>query len=173
MKIRIQHLPLLLWTITFLSCTAEKEEIDRVALVSRHNVVLHQPDTLGSLSVGNGEFAFTVDVTGLQTFYKDYENGIPLGTQSQWGWHSIPQNEKYTLDDVAELYESCDGTSAPYAVQHSEGRAGEATKALRTNPHRLHLGMIGLILQKENGDEVKLHELTKVHQQLDLWTGAH
>ena len=155
-------------------CRSKKqnsEGIDRFALVSRHKVVLTQPDTLGSLSVGNGEFAFTVDVTGLQTFYKEYENGISLGTQSQWAWHSIPPKEKYSVKDVAKLYESCDGTEAPYTVQHKEGRAGDATNALRANPHRLHMGMIGLILQKQNGEEVKLSELTKIHQQLDLWTG--
>lgn len=150
---------------------SQQTPIDRFALVTRHNVVIQQPDTMGSLSVGNGEFAFTVDVTGLQTFYKAYENGIPLGTQSQWGWHSIPQKEKYKLTDVAEWYESCDGTKAPYPVQHAEGKAGDATKALRINPHRLHLGLIGLILQKENGDEIKLSELMNIHQELDLWTG--
>ncbi len=42
-------------------------KIDRKAVVSRHNVILNEPDTLASLSVGNGEFAYTVDVSGLQT----------------------------------------------------------------------------------------------------------
>ncbi len=145
--------------------------IDRKALVTRHNITLNKVDTLGSLSVGNGEFAFTVDASGLQTFYKEYDNGISLGTQSQWGWHSIPANQNYTIDDVARLYESYDSTKAPYAVQQSEGKAGEATKVLRANPHRLHLGLIGLVLLKENGEEVKLTDLTNINQQLDLWTG--
>src|SRR6187431_1808073 len=157
-----------------LGCTnnpSSNSPIDRFALVTRNNVVLTAVDTLGSLSVGNGEFAFTVDASGLQTFYKEYENGISLGTQSQWGWHSIPSAENYTIDDVAKLYESCDSSKAPYAVQQSEGRAGAATKVLRANPHRLHLGLIGLVLRKENGEEVKLTDLKNIHQQLDLWTG--
>ena len=33
------------------------------------------------------------------------------------------------------------------------------------------MGIVGLILQKENGEEVKLSELTALHQELDLWTG--
>src|SRR5687767_11048494 len=101
MKINCRTLFLLYIGASFWRCTTENhppETIDRFALVSRHNVVLQQPDTLGSLSVGNGEFAFTVDVTGLQTFPEEYENGIPLGTQTQWGWHSIPGQEKYTLN---------------------------------------------------------------------------
>ena len=38
--------------------------IDRHALVTRHNVELTRFDPESPLSVGNGEFAFTVDVTG-------------------------------------------------------------------------------------------------------------
>ena len=44
------------------------EPIDRFALVSRHDPILQKIDPLSPLSVGNGEFAFTCDVTGLQTF---------------------------------------------------------------------------------------------------------
>lgn len=145
--------------------------IDRHALVNRNNVHLTNADTLGSLSVGNGEFAFTVDVSGLQTFYKEYENGVSLGTQAQWAWHSIPSNEEYTLNDVAEEYPSCNDKHVPYAIQRSEGRAGEATNWLRANPHRLHLGLIGLFFLKENGDSVKLTDLQNIDQKLDLWKG--
>ena len=53
--------------------------IDRQALVARHNVVLHQPDPLTPLSVGNGEFAFTADITGLQTFPEYHQQGMSLG----------------------------------------------------------------------------------------------
>ncbi len=147
------------------------KRIDRFALVTRHNVVLTRPDTLGALSVGNGEFAFTVDVSGLQTFPEEYEDGIPLGTQSQWAWHKIPGEENFSLNDVAEVFESCDGTKSPYAVQQADGRGKMATDALRSNPHRLHLGMVGLILLKENGEEVELDDLEDLRQELDLWTG--
>ena len=41
--------------------------IDRHALVTRHNVTINKPDPLATLSLGNGEFAFTADITGLQT----------------------------------------------------------------------------------------------------------
>lgn len=168
---------LLVATLLFsFACSDSKKEtpaptpIDRFALVSRHAVTLHRPDTLGSLSVGNGEFAFTVDASGLQTFVKEYENGIPVSTQSQWAWHSLP-HAPYSLNDVAKEYTSCDSTKARYAVQHSEGRAGEATRILRANPHRLQLGLIGLVLLKENGEEVKLADLSDLDQRLDLWTG--
>src|SRR4051812_34554298 len=57
--------------------------IDRHALVSRHNVVLTAYNGERPLQVGNGEFAFGMDITGLQTF-------APFNTMSQWGWHSAP-----------------------------------------------------------------------------------
>lgn len=47
------------------SITAAAEpRIDRWSVVSRHNPVLHIIDPRAPLSAGNGEFAFTVDVTG-------------------------------------------------------------------------------------------------------------
>ena len=49
------------------------DPIDRLALVRRHNPVIRKADALEPLSVGNGAFAFSVDVTGLQTFPDFYE----------------------------------------------------------------------------------------------------
>ncbi len=63
--------------------------IDRRVLVRRHNPVLRALDARSPLSVGNGEFAFTADITGLQSFPEPYASGTPLCTQAQWGWHSF------------------------------------------------------------------------------------
>ena len=59
--------------------------IDRRSLVRRHNPTLAALDPRSPLSVGNGEFAFTADITGLQSLPQPYESGIPLSTLSQWG----------------------------------------------------------------------------------------
>ena len=61
------------------------ETIDRKALVGRNNPVVQSVDTLASLSVGNGGFAVTVDVTGMQTFPEYYRGGVPLGTHERLG----------------------------------------------------------------------------------------
>ena len=72
-------------SIFIFSCAASnKSDINRFDLVNRNNPKLTAVDTLGSLSVGNGEFAYTVDITGMQTFPVEYSKGMPLGTQSQW-----------------------------------------------------------------------------------------
>src|SRR5499427_3472099 len=73
-----------------------QDAIDRASLVARHCPVLRDFDPQNPLSVGNGEFAFTADVTGLQTFSDAFTNTTPLGTLSQWGWHSFPNPEGWT-----------------------------------------------------------------------------
>lgn len=84
---------MLRWTFAFLfsfsSLYLFAQKINRKALVQRHNVVVTKADSLSSLTVGNGKFAFTVDVTGLQSFPLNYQKGVPLGTESEWGWHSF------------------------------------------------------------------------------------
>ncbi|MCB0562959.1 MAG: hypothetical protein KDD01_01135 [Phaeodactylibacter sp.] len=171
----IKYLLIATFSFSLFGCGGSQQgpaAIDRQALVSRHKVILTQPDSLGALSVGNGEFAFTVDVSGLQSFPDYYENGISLGTQSQWGWHSAPNEGNYVTADVLEEFETCNDKKIPVAVQHRDGRKGAATHWLRANPHRLHLGLIGLELLLENGEEATIEDIQNIHQELDLWTGT-
>ncbi|RPJ57014.1 MAG: glycoside hydrolase family 65 [Acidobacteria bacterium] len=143
--------------------------MDRRQLVRRHNPVLTGIDPLGPLSVGNGQIAFTADITGLQTFTAPYETGIPLCTQSQWGWHSFPPLQGKTEQDlVLEEYQT-----AARRVHYMTRREGqdELFNWLRENPHRLHLGRIGLRMRHRDGSPVEPQDLTAAHQTLDLWTG--
>jgi len=145
--------------------------IDRRALVVRHNVTLHAADPLTPLSVGNGEFAFTTDITGLQTFPEFHESGMPLGTHAQWGWHSLPNPENYQLEDALEDY-VVNGRKVPYATGRGELEPySPAASWLRANPHRLHLGQIGLRLARADGAPAEVGDLEHPHQTLDLWTG--
>jgi hypothetical protein len=94
-------------------------KIDRYALVHRHDVINNHFDSLSSLSVGNGRFAFTVDVTGLQSFPDAYAKGVPLGTESEWGWHSFINTNHYTFDETLKNY-FLHGRNIPYSVQIKE-----------------------------------------------------
>ena len=71
--------------------TSSLPPIDRRALVTRHDVVIDKPDPLTPLSVGNGEFAFTADITGLQTFPHAYREGMPLGTPCSKDPGAVPR----------------------------------------------------------------------------------
>ena len=112
-----------------ISCQKGPNKIDRRSLVSRHNPSLTKVDTLSSFTVGNGEFAFTADVTGLQTFFNEYENGIPLGTQSHWGWHSYPNPNNYKLEESFQEY---DTYGRP--VNYASNQRNPAAQWLRANP---------------------------------------
>jgi hypothetical protein len=142
------------------------QKINRQELVERHNVSLHQPDTLAALTLGNGNFAFTVDVTGLQTFPEEYSKGIPLGTQSTWGWHSFPDIDGYKIEETYQNY-NFHGRDIPYAVQGQS----PAVDWFRQNPHRMQLGNIGFLILKKNGEQATLADIQQVDQVLDLWNG--
>lgn len=155
--------------VTLFGCNA----IDRFALVNRHHVVITDIDPLNSLTVGNGEFAYTADITGMQTFPSDYEKGISPGTFSQWGWHSFPNPQGYSSADVVKNYK-VGNDSVPYLFQFSmtDGeRRFNASEWLRENPHRLHLGLVGLLLMNTDSSEISITDIVNPSQELNLWTG--
>jgi len=157
--------------LSLLNGPVHSQPIDRQSLVNRHHIQVDRFDTLASLSVGNGEFAFTVDATGLQTFPEYYERGIPLGTQSQWGWHSFPNTNGYHLEEALKEYDF-HGRKILYAAQvRTPERNKEAADFLRINPHRLHLGMVGLELLKPDGSKIDRKDISNIRQELDLWKG--
>jgi len=153
---------------------ADNAPIDRHALVTRHNVVLTAADVHSPLSVGNGEFAFTADVTGLQTFEGDYNAGIPLSTMAQWGFHSMPNPQGYSLEKFPLTTNDTSGRPVGY-LYYENGKSPPEWRAaadyLYANPSRLDLGRLALVLKSGDGHEVRLGDLKDIHQELDLWTG--
>ena len=149
---------------------AGAESIDRHAVVSRHNIEVHSLDPMGAMAVGNGEFAFNFDVTGLQSFPEYYEKTMPIGILSTWGWHSFPNPEGFTLDkftmttipkyDRVFVYPTANTTSPPPDAAY-----------LRGNPHRFGLGRIGLAMTHPDGTKVAITELKNIVEKIDLWTG--
>ena len=118
--------------------------------MQRHNPRLGGPDPVGVLSVGNGEFAFTTDITGLQTFLRDGA-AIPLGTMSQWAWHTEPLPAGLHRESFRWLDLDTYGRKVPYPYFGDTffglprlGHEGspehrEVGRWLYENPHRVHL----------------------------------
>jgi len=128
-----------------------QQKINREAVVRRHTVHINKIDSLSSLSVGNGNFAFTVDATGMQSFPDAYAKGVPLGTQSVWGWHSFPNTENLVVEQAQKTYE-LEGRKISYTVQPKEPElAKKAVEYFRVNQHRLQLGNIGMEIKKKDG----------------------
>ncbi|TDD95704.1 hypothetical protein [Flavobacterium cellulosilyticum] len=148
-----------------------QSKIDRKVLVTRHNVKITAIDTLASLSVGNGAFAFTVDATGLQSFPEKYQNGVPLGTESEWGWDSYPNTNNYKFSETLKDYHQY-GRTITYSVQEKASpRKNEAVNWFRQNPHLLQLGNLGFEITKKDGSLAKAEDIETINQTLNLWTG--
>jgi hypothetical protein len=138
---------------------AQSAGLDRRAIVSRHNPVLRAFDPRSPLSVGNGEFCFTADCTGLQTLPRLYQNAMPLCTMAQWGWHtSLPKPPGALRLTDYDTY----GRTVSYPTS-STGQA-PLFNWLRENPHRANLFRIGFAIDKPE-------EIKAIEQTLDLWTG--
>ena len=154
-----------------LSLTGQAAPIDRHALVRRHEVVLTNFATHNPLSVGNGGFCFTVDATGLQTFCDSFEKTTPLGTLSDWGWHTFPNPNHWSMDTFNfAKFPDLNGRMVPYADAPGNKMTPEI-KWLRNNPHRLDLGQIGFVLRHADGSQATTNDLTDIRQKLDLWNG--
>ncbi len=143
--------------------------IDRKSLVQRHNPNITKFDPFSALTVGNGSFAFTADVTGLQTFYEQCRTDFPLCTGAHWAWHATPAPPGVNPKDYRYKMYNAHGREVGYAT---DGKGQEQLyNWLRENPHRLHLGRIALNLRNADGSTAAPSDISNVNQTLDLWTG--
>ena len=137
---------------------ASAQPIDRQAVVSRHNLAWNE--LRGQVPLGNGEFCFNADATGLQTFAGS--------TLAHWAWHSFPLPEGVTPDRVPPT-----GT-----FQQGRLKGGDqfppGTEALRTwmfdNPHSLNLAR--LRFRGAGGRDFAEREVSQVARGVDLWSGV-
>ncbi len=141
----------------------EARPIDRRALVSRHIVRLTQLDTEHPLQVGNGEFAYGMDITGMQSF-------VPFNTLSNWGWHTSPLPPGETPDEFKGQVWKTAGRDVTYPMPDPEHPA--LSEWLAANPHRVNLARLGLRIRTRDGRTATAADLTETLQTLDLWAGV-
>ena len=145
-----------------LNCAAEglltpkdKTSIDRHALVNRHDI--DWPSLDGQIPLGNGNFAFNADGTGLET--------VGGNTMSHWCWHSFPLPPGVTPADIKPWATPDHGrlkgvtTRPPEAIFNWE----------RANPQPLNLGRIGFV--NRDGERLSGAEVQVESRRLELWTG--
>ena len=112
----------LLWLLHLALGGCASSKIDRRKIVESCNPHRNASSSTTPLQVGNGNFAFGVDVTGLQTFR-------PFATMSTWGWHnfSLPTTEGQTsIEGELQSYIICSLLPAiPYGKVGGEGEENE------------------------------------------------
>jgi hypothetical protein len=129
--------------------------IDRHALVTRHDI--DWPSIDGQIPLGNGNFAFNADGTGLET--------VGGNTMCHWCWHSFPlpsgvtqsQIRPWATPDHGRL--TTDTSPDPTPIARWE----------RDNPQPLNLGRIGFISQE--GERLTGSDVLMDSRHLELWTG--
>ena len=131
--------------------------VNRRALVTRHNIEL---SASAPVQVGNGEIAFTADITGLQTFE-------PACILSQWGWYSAPPPAGRAPEAFEWTPMPTQGRSVPYPA----GSDDALSRWLYANPRRLNLGRLAMRLTRRDGAPAVLTDLKTPRQQLNLWSG--
>jgi hypothetical protein len=144
---------------------ASAAPIDRQAVVTRHNVHNTRLDPESALTIGNGDFALTVDVTGLQGLERIYlDNGLPLETRATWAWHEFPNIEGFTLADASGPIDF-HGRQILYPIRQKT----PAGAYFRENPQPMPLGQLSFTLF---GEPLRTEDIAGVDQTLDLWTGV-
>ena len=170
MKIK-DFIILVIIQLSLIHFSSAQQSINRKNIFDRHKVANNKLDTLNSLTLGNGRFAMTMDVTGLQTFPLSYAKGIPLGTQSEWGWHSFPSEKQFFIEETLADIEF-HGRKVPYARQWPAGTdQAKSANFIRQNPHRIHLANIGWQILKKDGTEISIHDVDSINQTLDMYQG--
>lgn len=140
-------------------------QINRQAVIARYSPTRNASSATTPLQVGNGNFAFGADITGLQTF-------LPWAIMSSWAWmnDTLPPNK--TLTDVTE-YHGTSWFSHDHLVQYNFGGESTIQTWLISNPNRVNLARIGLVFWDADGGLVEVTEKDLMHttQSLDLFTG--
>ncbi|MDR2681408.1 MAG: hypothetical protein LBC47_11430, partial [Tannerella sp.] len=136
--------------------------IDREALVKRHAVTLNKLSAPELLQVGNGEIAFGIDATGLQTFHGN--------AMSHWGWHSVP----CPVEGKHAALKLQDYDFHGRTLSYRSSSAGQEALYMwmRENPHRFCLGQLRFLIKKNDGQLIKPEDVKNIRQTLDMWNGV-
>lgn len=153
---------LFLISLSVFCCSFNDKKINRKQVVQRHNVTLKNNNPSKPMQVGNGEFAYAVDITGMQTF--DAHN-----TMAHWGFHNMPLPTGMHPNDFKGKIYNINGRPVEFEMDPAE--QSELSKWLAANPHPINLGKIGLHLTHRNGSLAKISDIKNTRQHLDLWTG--
>ncbi|MFA5699045.1 MAG: hypothetical protein WC954_04845, partial [Sphaerochaeta sp.] len=138
--------------------------IDRKALVQRHNPTHNGSfDPMSPFSVGNGDFAVTVDGSGLQTMWHE---PLPSLTMANAAWHSFtPERPSLRLKEY-----DANGRSVGYMSDPSGQE--EAFTILRHNPHKANLAKIGFTHPAFDDSNALFEAIGDLTQTLDLYEGT-
>lgn len=182
MKTAVHYIAILNLFLTIFAGLGCSAKIDRKSLVGRHNVVVEKT-CKNPAQVGNGEFAYNFDITGMQTF-------VPFNTMSHWGWYCAPMPAcMKSPDDFKGFPFKSKGKTAMLQAMRIQPslqplwrrdfpdfqlspEQKQIAQWMAANPSALNLGRIGLDMRSKGGKPASEADLTNAKQVLDLYTGS-
>lgn len=135
------------------------DRIDRRLLVSRHDIVLQ--DSRRVIPLGNGEFCFNADRTGLQTFDGN--------TMAHWAWHEFPLPEGVRREDLPETGSYMRGRLKGRGQDEIPPGMEKAARYMFDNPHAFNLGRLGFV--EEDGSRMAEDAVLDARTRCALWEG--
>jgi hypothetical protein len=153
---QFRQIALILLPVIF--CMCSEQSIDREAVVKRHCYVLNGLFDITTL--GNGEFAFNCDATGLQTFAGN--------TMSHWAWHSYGLPAGMTPADRIRTTFETHGRVREYLAPWPPDQK-DLVRWLYDNPHRMNLGRIAF--RGEYGQKIDTADIKIKSRLYNLWKG--
>ncbi|KAF4960216.1 hypothetical protein FGADI_1236 [Fusarium gaditjirri] len=112
------------------------------------------------LQVGNGNFAFSVDTTGMQTY-------LHFNTMSRWTWHNDTEPPGEPVNAYIGVSKETHGRNVSYDLP--DPNLPDIPQWLLGNSNRINLGRIGL---RFNDDTLSSSSISNTYQELDLWHGT-
>ncbi|TVY20876.1 hypothetical protein LARI1_G001532 [Lachnellula arida] len=143
--------------------TPAYSKINRKQVFQSFNPVRNASSNSTPVQVGNGNFAFGADVTGLQTF-------MPFGTLSSWGWHNFSLPTAPGQTSPAD-FTGLDWWTHGRLVNYDQSNPAEPliSNWMVQNPQRINLGRIGFWFGSGTVSETDLSDKS---QTLELYSGA-
>ncbi len=129
--------------------------------INKYNVINEKMDIDTPLTIGNGNFAFTCDITGLQTFYDKYQT-TPLCTMTNLIWAGqevdlpLPYQEYQKSSNGQKILYMSD-TKSPYYQPH------------RANYFKFDLFKLALLADDK---PINPEDLSQIHQELNIFEGT-
>ncbi|MGN1347216.1 MAG: hypothetical protein ACI4V1_10565 [Eubacteriales bacterium] len=133
--------------------------IDRRALVTRHTITLSGSRKV--IPLGNGEFCFSADRTGLQTFGGN--------SMAHWAWHEFPLPDSVRPEDLPETGTYMHGRLTGDGRDLVPAGKEDAARYMFDNPHSFSLGR--LRFTSADGADLPESAFTDAVSVCDLWNG--
>ena len=137
----------------------EHTPIDRKKLVTRHNI---RPRVIQRIvPLGNGEFCFGCDRTGLQ--------GFGGNAMAHWAWHTFPVPEGVDISAWTETGSLNTGRLTGKGEDLVPPELARTRQYMFDNPHSVNLGRLSFV--HGDGSALTTDEVVDSQRECHLWSG--